>query len=99
MSKSITEQIADLQSENERLKELQKLFDKAVKNEFGEDVKSLHKLLESRDDSPAFSTKLRSYFNLKTQQDLDDFLSVFCTNNSLEYFKKNRAKGNSEVAE
>lgn len=35
MSKSITEQIADLQSENERLKELDKLFEKAIKTEFG----------------------------------------------------------------
>ncbi len=31
MSKTITEQVADLQNENECLKELQKLFDKAVK--------------------------------------------------------------------
>lgn len=31
MSKTISEQIADLEQENQSLRELQKLFDKAVK--------------------------------------------------------------------
>ena len=41
---TITEQIEELQEENERLKGLQKLFEKAVKDEFGFSVKEVHKL-------------------------------------------------------
>ena len=42
---SITEQIEELQAENERLSNLQKLFEKAVKEEFGYSVKDLHKII------------------------------------------------------
>lgn len=45
MAKTITEQIDDLQKENNHLKELEKLFDKAVKLEFNKDIKQLHKQL------------------------------------------------------
>ncbi|MCR5357169.1 MAG: hypothetical protein K6E63_07170 [Lachnospiraceae bacterium] len=43
---SITEQIEELQAENERLSNLQKLFEKAVKEEFGYSVKELHKIID-----------------------------------------------------
>ena len=44
---TITEQIEELQEENERLKGLQKLFEKAVKDEFGFSVKEVHKLISA----------------------------------------------------
>ncbi len=44
--KSITTQIVELQEENERLSSLGKLFDKAVKNEFGYSIKELHQIIE-----------------------------------------------------
>ncbi len=44
MSKDIMEQIRDLQDENNRLKELEKLFDKAVANRFGMTSKAIEKL-------------------------------------------------------
>ena len=47
ISKTIAEQINDLQTENSRLKELEKFFDKAIKNEFHMDKKSIHKLLKN----------------------------------------------------
>ena len=48
MSKKITisEQIDALQVENERLQMLHKLFEKAVKAEFGLSIKDLHKLVD-----------------------------------------------------
>ncbi len=45
-TKSITTQIMELQKENERLSTLGKLFEKAVKNEFGYSVKELHQIIE-----------------------------------------------------
>ena len=54
MAKTITEQIDDLQKENNHLKELEKLFDKAVKLEFNKDIKQLHKQF-SHSDAPSES--------------------------------------------
>ncbi len=45
---SISEQIEELQAENERLQGLQKLFEKAVKDEFGFSVKEVHKLISAQ---------------------------------------------------
>lgn len=44
-AKSITEMITDLQNENERLQNLGKLFEKAVRDEFGYSTKELHNLI------------------------------------------------------
>lgn len=89
MAKTINEQIVELQSENDRLKKLQKIFDKAVKDEFGFDTKTLHKKLENPSD---FEAKIDAYFDLKTPQDFEDFLAVFCSESSLNYFKNHRKK-------
>ena len=53
MSKKITisEQIEALQIENERLHKLQKLFEKAVKAEFGLSLKELHQLVNESDNN------------------------------------------------
>lgn len=59
MAKTINEQIAELQSENDRLKKLQKLFEKAVKDEFGIDTKTIHKKLGNSSD---FESKIAAYF-------------------------------------
>lgn len=53
MAKTINEQIVELQSENDRLKKLQKLFEKAVKDEFGVDTKTIHKKLGNSSDFEA----------------------------------------------
>lgn len=45
-TKSITTQIMELQEENERLNSLGRLFEKAVKNEFGYGIKELHQIIE-----------------------------------------------------
>ncbi len=44
--KSISDLIIELQRENESLQSLKKLFEKACKNEFGYDVKTIHQMLE-----------------------------------------------------
>lgn len=45
-SKTIAVQIEELERENSRLAELDKLFEKAIKNEFGLDKKTLHKIVD-----------------------------------------------------
>lgn len=89
MAKTINEQIVELQSENDHLKKLQKLFERAVKDEFGVDTKTIHKKLGNSSD---FEAKIAAYFDLKTPQDFEDFLAVFCSENSLNYFKNHRKK-------
>lgn len=44
--KSITTLIEELQTENEQLKKLGKLFNKACMDEFGYSVKELHQIIE-----------------------------------------------------
>lgn len=44
-AKSITEMITELQEENDRLQNLGKLFEKAVRDEFGYSIKELHDLI------------------------------------------------------
>ena len=45
---SISEQIEELQAENERLQGLQKLFEKAVKDEFGYSIKEVHIMISEQ---------------------------------------------------
>lgn len=93
MSKTIQEQIAEMEARCTQLEELQKLFEKAVKNEFGIDAKKIHKLLENANDiSTDFGKKIATHFGLKSNEDFTDFLTVFCTESSLDYFIKKRAK-------
>lgn len=95
MAKTIQEQIADMESRCAKLEDLQKLFEKAVKNEFGIEAKKLHKLLEnSSSNSSEFEKKIASFFCLKSSEDFSDFLSIFCTENSLNYFNKKRSESN-----
>lgn len=99
MAKNITEQIAELESENERFRELDKLFEKAVKIEFGNTRKAIHSLLEKGEKSSDFETKLCNYFNLKTAEEMDAFLSIMCSENSLKFYNSRINNHSENVAE
>lgn len=62
---------------------------KPVKDEFGIDTKTIHKKLGNSSD---FESNIAAYFGLKTPQDFEDFLAVFCSETSLNYFKNHRRK-------
>ncbi len=91
MAKPLQEQIAELESYCNKLSELQKLFEKMVKNEFGLDAKKIHKILSKSDSSEnQFQENIASYFSLKTEKDYADFISIFCTYTNLQHFKTMR---------
>ena len=91
MAKSITEQIEDLQKENERLREFEKLFEKALKNEFGIGRKTIQKKLsETGERTSDFERKICAFFDLKSEADKETFLAVMCSDSSLRFFNGKR---------
>ena len=93
--KTITQQIEDLQHENERLKEFDKLIEKAVKIEFGCDRKSIHKMMQnSTHFQNEFEKKIINYFDLKSSDDMEKFLSIICSESTLKYVNTKRADEN-----
>lgn len=87
MAKTISEQIEEVQSENIRLKNLEKLFNKMVKIELGMDLKTIRKILENhssfKDD---FIKKIADFYSLETEEDYQDFLDIFCTNEFINHY-------------
>lgn len=87
MGKTISEQIEELQCENTRLKNLEKLFDKMVKTALGMDLKSIRKILENhssfKDD---FIKKIADFYSLETEENYQDFLDTFCTNEFINHY-------------
>ena len=63
-TKTIQEQIAEMENRCAKLEELQKLFEKAVKNECCIEVKKIHKILEnSNEKSSDFDCQYKSGSN------------------------------------
>ena len=88
---SITEQIEELQEENARLKEYEKLFEKALKNEFGFGRKAIKKMLAGDEEKTSeFERKLCTFFGLETAEDKAAFLAVMCSESSLRFFNGKR---------
>ena len=96
-AKTIQEQIVEMEHRCAKLEELQKLFEKA---EFGIEAKKIHKILEnSNANSSDFEKKIASYFGLKSSEDFNNFLCIFCTENSLNYYNKKCAENSGSDAE
>lgn len=69
-AKSITTLIEELQTENEHLQKLGKLFNKACLDEFGYGVKDLHKIIEKWHSlERQKGTKLGSEFQASQRED------------------------------
>lgn len=90
MAKTITEQINDLQKENNRLKELDKLFDKAVKNEFNMDKKIIHNLLDNWEGPNEYFAKICDYFELESTAEMREFVSIICCEHVKNYLTAKR---------
>lgn len=95
MNKSITSQIEDMERQNEMLKSYRKLLDKAVLLEIGMTLKEVEKMRIEKEkfSTPkitVFDNKIREFFDLKTEQDMKDFIHIICTDSSKKYFEKKR---------
>lgn len=90
-TKSIAEQIEEMQAANAKLSDYEKLFDKACQLNFNCNAKSIKKiLLNNEEPCSNFETKVRSFFGLKTDVDMADFIAIMCTESSLNFFKNKR---------
>ena len=93
MGKTIQEQISEMEARCNQLEELQKLFDKAVKMQFGMDSKKIQQLIENTSQKPSdFERKISTYFGLKTDSDYKEFLQIFCSETTLNYYKNSLGK-------
>lgn len=88
MSKSITEQIDELQQENNRLKGLDKIVDKIFQSQVGMKRKEVEKALRNGAKATPFEEKIVTFFALKTEQDKEDFLSLLLTESTLNFLKE-----------
>ena len=99
MAKTIAEQIEELELENTRLKEFEKLFEKALKIEFGTSSKSIKKMMRKAEENESdFEKKISSYFNLNSPEEKEEFLRIVCTDSSLRYFNGKRENAADEEA-
>ena len=91
--KSITEQIEEMQNANKLLNYYEKLFDKACQLNFGCSSKAIKKsLLNSEEPCSSFETKMRSFFGLKTDRDMKDFIRIMCTETTLNFYRNKLAE-------
>lgn len=88
---TLSQLISELQSENERLKELEKLFEKAIKIRFGKSSKEIEKSLRNSNKSEfLLEQKIIEFFDIKTESDLEAFKAVFFTEKSKAFFISQR---------
>lgn len=98
MAKTITEQIEDLEKENESLQKLKKAVERLTKEAFGMTPDDITKMIKGNDpEAKHFVEKLRKYFHLETSDDLHDFLAVMCSESSRNFFENHRKKNEASA--
>ena len=94
-TKSLAAQIEEIEGAREKLLDYEKLFNKACQLNFGCSSKKIAKILERSTDSETFfESKIRNFFDLKTENDICNFISIMCTENTLNYYKNRLNKEN-----
>lgn len=101
MAKSLTEQIAqqleELQQENSKLKEYEKLFEKSLKLEFGLSRRDIEKLIQNQSKyDQSFERKICSYFALNSDAEKETFLATLCTVSGADFVRRNQMISNGE---
>lgn len=102
MAKSLTEQIAqqltELQQENSKLKEYEKIFEKLLKIEFNLSKKDIEKVIQSQaKNDHDFERRICSFFALNSDAEKEAFLTAICTENGAEFYRRNRRISNGEI--
>lgn len=90
-NKSLSDQIKEIEVSKEKLSDYEKLFDKACQINFGCNSKTIRKIIENGEASRGdFESKMRTFFGLKNDKDVADFVAVMCTESGLNFFKNKR---------
>lgn len=87
--------IAELQAKEDRLDEYEKLLAKAIQVRYGIDPKVFEKMLKNTDENDPFS-RVKSYFNLCSEKDIESFTEIMCNESSLRYFQ-GHLSGNAQA--
>lgn len=89
---TLQDQIAAMETRCRKLEKLQKLFEKAIKNEFGIEAPKIHRLIitNTQPSISNFDQKIRSFYHLNSNDDLADFIRIFCSKSCLDYYQKTR---------
>ena len=94
-SKSLAEQIEEIEAAQKKLSSYEKIFDKACQINFGCKAKTINNLLNNNEESCSnFETKMCKFFGLKTEKDVADFIAIMCTESSLNFFKNKKENDN-----
>ncbi len=88
--KTITDQIQELEEENGRLKDYQKLADKVVKMELGMSAKEAKRVISEKKKTSVFEGKIKDFFDLKSDHDTNAFLACFLTDSMRNHYEKMR---------
>ena len=96
-AEQITQQLTDLQQENEKLRSYEKLFDKYLKIEFGVGKKEIDNLLKKpKKNEIDFAEKICSFFGLKSDADRAGFLAALCSDSGTDFVRRNCIISNGE---
>ena len=89
--KNIAEQIEELQRDTEKLKDYQKLLEKALKIEFGAGRNEIEKALQKGTGTVSdFERKICQFFSLNSVEDRSQFLATICSDSTRNFFEKRR---------
>ncbi len=100
---TITEQIAALEEENVRLKEYQKLVDKAIKMELGKSANEIRKMMSNVEDkqntpSESFATSICQFFGLQSDEDVNLWTEIMLSDSALNVYRKGRQRRMDSLA-
>lgn len=94
--KSLAEQIEEIEVSKEKLKDYEKLFDKACLINFNCNAKNLKKILIKNEETFSnFESKICNFFSLNNEKEMDLFLQIMCTESVLNYYR-NKVLKNEE---
>ena len=66
-----------------------------TENSAAEKLQEIHKIIEKGTENQSdFEKKIGSFFGLKSGEDYAEFMKIFCTESSLNYFNNHRIKEN-----
>ncbi len=90
-NKSVTDLVSELQAENDSLKFLKKLIEKYIQNEFNMNSSTIKKMILNQETfNSSFESDIATFFDLKTPDEKAQFLRVFLTDSSRDFYYRHK---------